>query len=158
MNYDDTPNFYNKFLESRYNLLKIMPEEPERMYTYYIGTFKKDKNVGVSDKEYTEVERAVSRSCIEDYYPLIVNSLNKRGNWKCLNTYDAFNSFHIDFTFTNASILSVRSNINYRLLLDSKDHYISNKTAFYNKFRHYDFILSYESVTCLLYTSPSPRD
>ncbi len=139
-------NFYNKFLQSPFNIMDIQPIEPQGFHTYYLGVFKKDLNVATKDKEYTEVSKAVSGSAIEDYYPLIVNSLNNRGNWKCLNTQDAFNSHHIDFTFTNASIISTKANVNYRLLLDSQTHYISNKTAFYEKFKEHDFILDFESI------------
>lgn len=139
-------NFYNKFLQSPFNVMDIQPIEPKKYNTYYLGVFRKDKDVATKEKEYTEVVKAVSGSAIEDYYPLIVNSLNNRGNWKCLNTDDAQNIHHVDFTFTNASIISKKANINYRLLLDSKDHYISNKTAFYDKFKDHDFILDFESI------------
>lgn len=141
---------YNKFLDSGHNSLKIQPIEPEyKIYNYYVGVFKRLKNIGTNSKEYEEVEQAISGSRVEDYFPLIVDCLNKRMNWKCLNNYDALNIHYIDFSLTNASKISKKSNIHYRFLLDSINHYISNKKYFYEKFKNYNFIPKFESFTKL---------
>jgi hypothetical protein len=36
---------HNKFLSSKHNVMKIMPIEPKRVYTYYVGVY----DVGVYD-------------------------------------------------------------------------------------------------------------
>lgn len=140
---------YSKSIGSKYNLLNILPIDPvKKIYTYYLGVFLKNTEIGVkaSQRELIEVERAPSGSRIEDYFPLIVDSFNRRGNWKSLSTKDANNSIKIDFSFSNSSFISSKSRINYRFLLDSKDHYISDKTHFYDKFSGTSFIPKYISV------------
>ena len=138
---------YNKFLSSEFNTMNIQPIEPEKVNLYYVGVFNILKDAGVSDQELEELERAPSGSAIEDYFPLIVDCFNKRGNWKMLTTYDALNIHQLDFCCTNASKLNSKSSIHSRLVLDSVSHYISNKRAFYEKFKEYDFIPKYEDIT-----------
>ena len=120
---------YNKFLSSKHNIMNIQPQDPENIYTYYVGVFYRIKNSGIEKKELIEVEQALSGSRLEDYFPMMVECLNKRGNWKCINTNDALNIHHIDLSWCNSSEISKKSSINYRFLLNSVDHYISNKKS-----------------------------
>lgn len=138
---------YNKFLSSEFNIMNIQPIEPEKVNLYYVGVFNILKNAGVSDQELEELEKSPSGSAIEDYFPLMVDCFNKRGNWKMLTTYDALNIHQLDFCCTNVSKLNSKSSIHSRLVLDSVNHYISNKRAFYEKFKEYDFIPIYEDIT-----------
>lgn len=137
---------YNKFLSSRSNIMNIQPMEPNKINTYYVGVFKTIKNAGTDENELIECIETPTGSRIEDYFPLVVDCLNRRGNWKCLTTEDAKKIHSIDFCWSNASKINTKSNILSRFLLDSIDHYISNKRAFYEKFEDYDFIPKFESI------------
>lgn len=130
---------YNKYIESKNNLLNIKPLEPEQIYFYYLGIFQKI-NSGIEDNEYIELDRTYNGSGFSEYFPLIIKNLNFRGNWKCLTTNDAFKIHHIDFSWCNASIINSKSTVVPRILLDSINHYISDKYFFYDKFKEYDFI------------------
>lgn len=109
--------------------------------TYYTGVFKKDNNI------LTEVPKALSGSAIEDYFPLVVENLTKRGNWKKLNTHEAFDTHEINLCWSNTSVLNAKANVQSRILLDSVKHYISDKGAFYNKFNGNDFIPDFIDIT-----------
>jgi hypothetical protein len=124
--------------------MDIKPIEPERINTYYLGVFDVLRNAGVKNKELYEKQQAPSGSRIEEYFPLIVHSLNNRGNWKCLTTMDAINIHHIDFCWTNATKITMKGTIHSRFLLNSINHYISNKKDFYTKFKDYDFIPKFQ--------------
>lgn len=135
---------YNKFLNSKFNLLKINPNKPNiQIHNYYLGVFMKNFNRHLNDPELIEVAQAPSGSRIEDYYPLVIEALNKRGNWQCLTTNQALNDLYMTFSFTNATSILTKSYGNYRFLLNSIDHYISNKASFYDKFSANDFIVKY---------------
>lgn len=138
---------YNRFLDSADNLFDIQPIRPDKIYDYYLGVYFKLKNAGVKQKELYERKHTPSGSGIEYYFPLIVEAMNKRGNWRCLNRADAMNMPHIDFSWTNASKISGKSSIIPRLLLNSTEHYISSKSAFYEKFKKYDFISKFMPIT-----------
>jgi len=109
-----------------------------------VGVFYVEKNAGIKEQELYEREMTSTGSRVEDYFPLIVHCMNRRGNWKCLTTNDAKKIHHIDFCWTNATKISMKSSVHSRLLLTSLDHYISNKNAFYSKFSDYDFIPYFE--------------
>lgn len=127
--------------------MNIIPYELEKVYSYYLGVFVKNNSTDINKEEYIQVKKAVSGSAIEDYFPLYINSLNKRGNWKFIDTKSALNNYPLNFSLTNCSPILTNASINYRFLLDSEDHYISNKTAFYNKFKDYDFIINFEPIS-----------
>jgi len=136
-----------RFIDSKFNLLNIQPTQPlVNTFTYYIGVFMKNYNIGLNGTELTEVEQSPSGSRIEDYFPLVIEALNKRGNWIFLNTQQANDTNILNFAFTNSSNILTKAFSNYRFLLNSNIHYISNKSAFYDKFRNYDFIVDYMSV------------
>ena len=130
-----------------YNLYNVLPIDPPRVNYYYTGVFNTLKNSGVKSEELIEVKKALSGSAVEDYFPMVIDCMNRRGNWKMLSTYDAINIHKLDFSWTNSSKINTKSAIHSRLQLDSVDHYISNKRAFYERFRHYEFIPVYEPFT-----------
>jgi len=97
---------YSKFLRSRHNLMKIQPVQPQRVYTYYVGVFKRLKGVGMLNTELMEMEQAPSGSRVEDYFPMTIEALNKRGNWRFLSTAEALAADYIDFSWTNAAFIA----------------------------------------------------
>jgi hypothetical protein len=126
--------------------MNIQPIEPEKNNLYYLGVFDVLKNVGTQEEELIEKIVTPTGSRVEDYFPLIVDCFNRRGNWKCLTTEDAKRIHHIDFCWSNATKITMKSSVHPRFLLDSIEHYISNKKAFYQKFRDHDFIPYFEDV------------
>jgi glutathione synthase/RimK-type ligase-like ATP-grasp enzyme len=136
-----------KFIDSKFNLMNIRPYQSlVNSHTYYLGVFMKNYNIKLDDVELIEVEQAPSGSRIEDYFPLIIEVLNKRGNWKFLTTQQAYDTNVLDFAFTNATSILSKAFGNYRFLLNTENHYISNKAFFYDKFKAYDFIVEYEAI------------
>lgn len=127
--------------------MNIIPIDPPRVNYYYTGVFKHIKNSGISDIELVEVKQALSGSRVEDYFPMVIEAMNKRGNWQKITTENALTAKHIDFSWTNSSKINTVSGIHSRLQLDSVDNYISNKKAFYERFKHYDFIPKYMPFT-----------
>lgn len=138
---------YGKFINSKFNLMQIKPQNSAiNVYNYYLGVFMKNYDIKLDGVELIEVMQAPSGSRIEDYYPLIIEALNKRGNWQCLTTNEAQKYYVLDFAFSNATSIVSKAYANYRFLLNSNIHYISNKADFYNTFAKYNFIPQYESV------------
>jgi hypothetical protein len=135
--------------------LIVLPLELEKVYNYFLGVFIKNKSTDINKEEYIQVKKAVSGSAIEDYFPLYINSLNKRGNWNFLTTDMALKST-LNFSLTNCSPILTNSSVNYRFLLNSEGHYLSNKTEFYNKFKDYDFIINFEPIS--KYTVDSKKE
>jgi len=125
----------------KYNKLHIIPTPLyNNIHTYYCGVFQKNKH------ELTEVDETPFKTAIQDYFPLIVQNMNKRGNWEFIDTNDAIHRQHLDFVWTNAIQIDMHASVHSRIMLDSIDHYISNKKAFYNKFKGHDFIPLYVSL------------
>jgi len=127
--------------------MNIQPNEIKKNFVYYTGVYKPLENVGVKEKELFETVVAHSGSRIEDYFPLVIECMNKRGNWICLTAKEAQSYPHIDFSWTNASKICHKSAIHSRILLDSVNHYISNKAAFYTKFKDSSFIPQFHAVS-----------
>lgn len=136
-------NKKNKYVEP----LIIKPTAVKKIHNYYLGVFVKNRSQDINKEEYIEVKKAVSGSAIEDYFPLFINSFNKRGNWNFLSTETVLKDHPLNFSLTNCSKILTNSAINYRFLLDSDVHYLSNKTEFYKKFKDYDFIINFESIS-----------
>lgn len=109
--------------------------------TYYTGVFKNE------DGKLIEIPKALSGSAIEDYFPLTIENLNNRGNWKCLQTKEAMDTHEINFCWSNTNFLNSKSNIQSRIFIDSVKHYLSDKGAFYNKFKNCDFIPDFIDFT-----------
>jgi hypothetical protein len=126
---------YNKFFDSKYNILKIKPLPVERQKTYYLGVFRDVQYSHFLDEyDFVETVQAVSGSRIEDYFPMTVKSLNMREGWRCLSTDEALKADYIDFSWTNLSKILQKSNIHYRFLIDGKENFLTNKNAFYTEF------------------------
>lgn len=123
--------------------MNVVPIKVPKVHSYYTGVFNVLKNSGISEIELIEVKQALSGSRVEDYFPLIIDCMNKRGNWQHISTKDALETHKIDLSWTNSSKLNTKSKIHSRLQLDSVDHYISNKKAFYEQFKYHDFIPSF---------------
>ena len=118
-----------------------------RQNTYYLGLFDLsiiDKITNDGINLYKKVEYRESGN--QEYFIMIENNLQKRGNWYRLSDIQVIKNDLIDFCFTNWSKLQTRSIIHNRILLDDF-HFISDKLHYYNTFREYDFIPIYENIT-----------
>ena len=120
----------------------------KKQYLYYIGLF----NTANADfdgvvKTYSTISRV--DSAIHEYFPLLSNCLNLRNNWLQMNATQAFVYPEIDFAMTNFAKIQTKSRVHSRILLDTQEHFISNKGAFYSTFKDYDFIPTYCSATLI---------
>ena len=109
-----------------------------RSYTYVLGFI--DPSSGVFDgivKTYRTIDRL--NSSIQEYIPMIRENFERRANWHPVSLDYPFP----DFCFSNFAKVQTRSKVHYRLLLDTDKHFISNKGAFYDRFRNHDFIIPY---------------
>lgn len=105
------------------------------IHTYYTGLFDPVTR--------EEVKTSPFHTAIEDYFPLLIDVLNKRGNWRFLSTDEALNKDYINLCWSNTIRLNSKSSIIYRLILTTPENYITNKKAFYDKFKDYDFVPKY---------------
>lgn len=124
------------------NKLDITPINiAKKTHTYYMGLFDLTKRLD------QEVDRSPKLNAIEDYFPLIIDAFNRRGNWKNLTTKEAITTDYFDFCWSNIEELDGKSSIHSRIVLDSVDHYISDKKAFYEKYKGEDFVPDYMAVS-----------
>lgn len=137
---------YNKFLESKYNVMKIEPVHVQRQKTYYLGVFRhKTATESHFSDEYDFVETVRAPSRIEDYFPMTVEAFNTRSKsedvnkeaekWRCLSTEEALKADYIDFSWTNLPVIAQKSVIHYRFLIDGKENFLTDKNAFCTEFR-----------------------
>ena len=124
-----------KYLESKYNVLNIQPKKfnVNERYNYHLGVYNKTN----------EVIKSPNGTSIEDYFPLIVENLNKRGNWDFVDR----DNNRIDFCWSNSMKIDAKAKVHNRITLDSEKNYLSNKMAFYTKFANYNFIPKFESFS-----------
>jgi Tubulin-tyrosine ligase family len=109
-----------------------------RSYTYVLGFI--DQSSGVFDgiaKTYRTIDRL--NSSIQEYIPMLRENFERRANWHPASLDHPFP----DFCLSNFAKVQTASKVHYRLLLDTDTHFISNKGAFYDRFRDHDFIIPY---------------
>jgi hypothetical protein len=119
-------------------------------YTYCVDIFTKNLNTNLLNThmplQLTDATQTGSN--LHLYFPLIEESLTKRKNWlKVNNEVINYNIKNVHFSWTNSLQVNCLSNINSRILLLTRENYLSNKSAFYDKFKDNDFILNYSSFT-----------
>jgi len=125
---------HSKYINSFENKLHILPNRNEKNHEYYLGVFTDEKH------DLIETTKSSNKSSIQDYFPLIIHNLNKRGNWNFLSSEDALKRQHIDFVWTNTVKIDMTAAIHSRIMHDSVDNYISNKKSFYESFQNYNWI------------------
>jgi len=132
---------YSKYIDSERNRLKIYPRQIENDTKYYY--------LGVYDKNGTMITETMETpgSRIEEYFPLIVDCMNKRKDWSFVSSNDVMNVRQLDFCWTNLSSIDMKSSVHSRLMIDDVEHILSNKKAFYERFRKYDFVPKFISFT-----------
>lgn len=111
-------------------------------FTYFLDLF--DTEVTEFDginKKHPPIKRTISG--IHEYFPLFRNVFLKHYNWLEMNHQEALNYPEIDFCITNSAKIQTKSKIHFRILLDTQEHFISNKSAFYETFRDQEFICPY---------------
>jgi hypothetical protein len=113
------------------------------MNTCFLGLFDTTKTLFDGIKK-THPISYKSISGLNQYFPLFHENLLKRKNWKSLNHSFANTYPEIDFCITNSFKINAKSNIHFRLILDVDTHYISDKSAFYEFFKDYEFIPLYQ--------------
>ena len=64
----------------------------------------------------------------------LLKKLTERENWYELNDKQVLHAPLIDFCFSNWCKLQTKSVIHNRILLDTTNHFISNKFYYYDKF------------------------
>lgn len=80
------------------------------------------------------------------YNELIKYNLMKRANWvehDIYNTNNTNNMNNINFSLTNSQKVQTKSNIITKILFNTPQNIISNKSAFYDYFSDCDFIVPY---------------
>lgn len=111
-------------------------------FTYFLDLF--DTEITEFDgvnKKHPPVKRIMSG--IHEYFPLFRNVFLQYNNWLEMNHQEALTYPEIDFCITNSAKVQTKSKIHFRILLDTQDHFISNKSAFYDMFREQEFICPY---------------
>lgn len=113
----------------------------KRQNTYYLGLYDLNK-VNAIDKNGLNVYNAVDSrdSGNQEYFGMLNQNLQQRGNWYKINDKQAQETTLIDFSFTNWSKIQTHSVIHNRILLDLPTHFISNKSHYYEIFKNEDFI------------------
>lgn len=120
----------------------------KRQNTYYLGLFDLDivDKIDIDGNNiYKNVEYRKSGN--QEYFIIFDKNLQGRKNWYKLNTKQIENSKLIDFSFTNWSKIQTNSVIHNRILLDTSEHFISNKMHYYNTFENEEFIPKFINIT-----------
>lgn len=120
---------------SSHTINKITPNKVQKNYNYHVGVYVRNE-----EKKLTEVERTPTGTRIEDYFPLIIENLNKRGNWNMIESEFVMDTKFLDFCWTNIAQIDIKSSINSRFLVDGVNNYISNKKELYNKLGDCEFV------------------
>ena len=118
-----------------------------RQNTYYLGLYDLNK-INAIDKNgvniYTKVDARDSGN--QEYFSMFHQNFLKRGNWFQLNDTQVIDVALIDFSFTNWSKIQTHSVIHNRILLDTSEHFISNKCHYYDTFNKEDFIPAFLNI------------
>lgn len=118
-----------------------------QIFTYFVGTYAKIDNIFPGEEDYIEIDKNANGIKISLLFPLIINSMKKRGNWQLLTKEQALAMPYIDFVYTNAALFNGKGVIYPKLSLNTVNNYISNKKCFYEKFKKYPWILPSVSIT-----------
>ncbi len=127
--------------------MQIVPLKLDNLYRYYTGVFDVERDKNLITKKLVPVKYSPYGTKIEDYFVLLISALNSRGNWQHISEQDAISNSTIDLSWTNTSLISGKSSIQYRLLLDTPYNFISMKSYFYDKFKDYSFIPKFKKIT-----------
>ena len=104
------------------------------IYTYYVGILSKKykKSDLVRDIDsYLEVTKGISG--IETRFPMIIQLLSMRNNWKLLTTKEAKNITDINYSATNDLQIVSKTIFSERITIQGEDR-LSNKGNFYEEF------------------------
>lgn len=142
------------FIGSVYNIMHIKPRSVcSMMHTYHVGVYKRDEH-----GELVEVDRCESGIKLEDYFPMVIHNLNKRGNWRYIpyapmdQESEGFRHAHVgtiplDFAWSNMTTIDNEAQSHARFTLNSAKNYISNKRELYDKFATKPFIIPYTAFS-----------
>lgn len=120
----------------------------KRQNTYYLGLFDLDI-IDKTDIDGINIYKNVEfrKSGNQEYFIILDKNLQERKNWYKLNNKQIEKSKLIDFSFTNWSKIQTNSVIHNRILLDTSEHFISNKMHYYNIFENEEFIPIFTNIT-----------
>lgn len=111
----------------------------KNQFSYYIELFDPQKYTIDEETFENKYEVVSSRdSGIQLQLPIFEHNLVKRKNWYKLTTKQATLVDRIDFCLSNLPQMQTKSIITNRIFLDV-DHFISDKSFYYNKFKRYSF-------------------
>lgn len=107
----------------------------KNQHCYYLGLYDLDI-IDYTDKNGINIYKKVDwrKSGNQEYFCMIHKKLRERGNWYELNDKQVLHTCIIDFCFSNWSKLQTNSVIHNRILLDTTNHFISNKFFYYDTF------------------------
>lgn len=114
--------------------------DPRKLYddikTYYLGIVKLRENREITNKYaynlYTEDN--ISDNKLESRFPLIIQLLSERENWKLLDKEEAFSIKKIDYVVSNTSYVITKANISEKMILTSEANEFIDKSLFYKRF------------------------
>lgn len=115
--------------------------------SYYLGLYDLDV-VDETDKNGINIYKKVSwrKSGNQEYFSMIRKKLTERENWYELNDKQVLHAPLIDFCFSNWCKLQTKSVIHNRILLDTTNHFISNKFYYYDTFKNHEFIPYFSNI------------